>query len=155
MIIQKLARAGAHPRPPWARQARHASIYADSWTAIYSESTAQPLKQWPCGDCAPTMPTIDAVLLGAVCGMRIAWPTHQRIMICLCVCTVKTVNGDEMNHSRYFQIWNRVSKYGTAPGVGLLFKFFALIRSHIHSRKLFLHCVCSVFMRVATHCYNY
>ena len=99
MIIQKLARAGAHPRPPLARCA---SIFADLWTAIDSKSTAQPLKQWLCGDCAPTMPTIHADLRGADCGRWTVWPTHQRIMICLCVCTVKTVNGDEMNHSHRF-----------------------------------------------------
>ena len=91
----------------------------------------------------PSGPTIHADLLGADCGVRFVCRTHQRIMMCLCVCTVKTVNGVEMNHPT-------ISKYGTAPGVGLLPKLSASIRSHIYSRKLSLHFVCSVFMRVAT-----
>jgi hypothetical protein len=55
-----------------------------------------------------------------------------------------SVYRDEMNQGR-------ISKYGNTPGVGLLSAIPALIRSRIHSRKLFSHCVCSVFMRVATH----
>jgi len=103
----------------------------------------------------PSGPSLDADLLGADCGVRFVCRTHQRIMMCLCVCTVKTVNGVEMNHPA-------ISKYGTAgEGVTKVLRrcyegaLPALIRLHIHSRKLFLHFVCSVFMRFATHCYNY
>ena len=103
----------------------------------------------------PTVPSLDAVLLGADCEVRSLWRTHQRIMICLCVCTVKTVNGDEMNQGPISKYGTAISKYGTASGVGLLSKLFASIRLHIHFGNLISHCVCSVFMRFATHCDNY